>query len=281
MKPFCFAKNEIIDSKIASCHPLDIGLIRGYAIFDFFRTVGPTPLFLDDYLIRFTSSAKSAHLAISYSKKDLAQIIHELISKNDLFSGGIRMILTGGVSDNYFTPATGDLFIFCEALHLPGKEKYVEGVKLLPVEYVRPIPKIKTTNYTLPCYLSVDWPSQGAEDVIYHYQGLVSESSRSNVFMVKDGVISTPATNILEGITRKKVMELVPHVQVRDIRFDELLAADEVFITSTTKRVLPITTIGVQVIGNGKPGDHTKTLMAAFEKLEEKMELSTRDFSLR
>ena len=276
MKPFCFAKEKIIESKLATCHPLDIGLIRGYAIFDFFRTVGPHPLFLEDYLVRFIHSAKSAHLPLLYSKQDLEQIIHELIAKNELNNGGIRMILSGGISDNFFTPAVGDLFIFCETLKLPSKEKYAHGVKLLPVEYVRPIPKIKTTNYTLPCYLSVDWPSQEAEDVIYHHQGLVSESSRSNVFMVKDGVISTPSSHILEGITRKKTMELAQNVQVRDIQLVELLAADEVFITSTTKRILPITKIGDQQIGIGNPGNQTKILMAEFEKMERNLVFSMR-----
>lgn len=276
MKPFCFAKNEIIESKSATCHPLDIGLIRGYAIFDFFRTTGPTPLFLEDYLARFTSSAKSAHLPLSFSNKDLEQVIYELIARNDLHDGGIRMILSGGISDNFFTPAKGDLYIFCESLKLPSAEKYEQGVKLLPVEYVRPIPQIKTTNYTLPCFLSVDWPSQGAEDVIYHHQGLVSESSRSNVFMVKDGIVSTPATHILEGITRKKVMELASNVLVRDIQLEEFLNSDEVFITSTTKRILPITKIGEQTIGNGKPGTQTKNLMTAFERMEKDSVFSMR-----
>ncbi len=275
MKPFCFAKDEIIESKLATSHPLDIGLIRGYAIFDFFRTVGPNPLFLEDYLLRFINSAKSAHLPLAYSKEDLEQIIHKLIAKNELENGGVRMILTGGISDNFFTPASGDLFLFCEPLSLPSEEKYAKGVKLLPVEYVRPIPKIKTTNYTLPCFLSVDWPSQGAEDVIYHHQGLVSESSRSNIFMVNDGIISTPATHILEGITRKKVMELAANVIVRDIRLDEILVAGEVFMTSTTKRILPITTIGNQVIGTGKPGDQTMSLMAAFENMEKSLLFSS------
>lgn len=276
MKPFCFANNEIIESKLASCHPLDIGLIRGYAIFDFFRTVGPNPLFLEDYLERFTNSAKNAHLPLAYSKEQLAEIIYQLIEKNELNNGGVRMILSGGISENFFTPASGDLFIFCEPLKLPSEEKYKKGVKLLPVEYVRPIPKIKTTNYTLPCFLSVDWPSQGAEDVIYHHQGLVSESSRSNIFLVKDEVISTPAAHILEGITRKKVMALAENVIVRDIQLDEVYDADEVFMTSTTKRILPITTIGHQTIGSGNPGEQTLSLMSAFEEIEKNMVFSTR-----
>lgn len=268
MKPFCFAKNEIIKTNQASIHPLDIGLIRGFAIFDFFRTVGPSPLFLEDYLQRFTNSAKNAHLPLDYGMDELEGIIHELIEKNQLESGGVRMVLTGGISENFFSPAKGDLFIFCEPLKLPSDEKYANGVKLVSAEYVRPIPKIKTTNYTLPCLLSVDWKKQGAEDVIYHHNGIISESSRSNVFIIKDGEVSTPAKDILEGITRKKVIGLLDNVSIRDITFEELLLADEVFITSTTKRILPITQVDNTLIGSGKPGKKTKELMIAFEKME-------------
>jgi len=268
MKPFCFAGDRILESQLASLHPLDIGLIRGYAIFDFLRTVHSTPLFLEDYLNRFTQSAASARLPLAYDKAALRSIIEELIDKNHLENGGIRMVLSGGVSENFFSPAEGKLFIFCEPLKLPGPDKYAHGVKLASVDYVRPIAEIKTTNYTLPVLLSTEWQTQGVEDVLYYHEGIVSESSRSNVFMVKDGQISTPEKHILKGITRQKVMALAQKVTVRDIRMEEILQADEVFITSTTKRILPITSIDNSVIGNGKPGPVTQELREAFEQFE-------------
>ncbi|WP_114750851.1 aminotransferase class IV [Pleomorphovibrio marinus] len=268
MKPFCFAKDKIISSHEASCHPLDIGLIRGYAIFDFFRTVNYQGLFLEEYLERFTQSAKMAFLPLDFEKEALKEIITTLIEKNDHAKGGIRMLLTGGISPNHFLPAKGDLYIFCEPLQLPSEEKYARGVKLLSVDYVRPIPTIKTTNYTLPCLLSVDWKTAGAEDVLYHHQGVISESSRSNVFIVKDGIISTPKSNILLGITRRHTMELAREVQVRDIALKEVFEADEVFITSTTKRILPITQLDDQEIADGKVGSLTRSLMNQFEAME-------------
>ncbi|WP_209331912.1 aminotransferase class IV [Lunatimonas salinarum] len=268
MKPFCFAGDRILESQLASLHPLDIGLIRGYAIFDFFRTVNSTPLFLEDYLNRFIRSAVSARLPLLYDKVSLKSIIKELIEKNQLLNGGIRMVLSGGISENFFSPAEGKLFIFCEPLKLPGPDKYASGVKLASVDYVRPISEIKTTNYTLPVLLSTDWQVQGVEDVLYHHQGIVSESSRSNVFMVKDGQISTPEKHILKGITRQKVMDLIQATTVRDISLEEILQADEVFITSTTKRILPITSIDNALIGNGKPGPITEELMGKFERFE-------------
>lgn len=268
MKPFCFANQQIIASSQAILHPLDIGLIRGYAIFDFFRTEGYQPFFLKDYLDRFIFSAENTGLPLEFSLEDLKAIIFTLIEKNNLEQGGIRMVLTGGMSDNHFSPAKGNFFIFCEDLQMPSSDKYKAGVKLISHEYVRPLAAIKTTNYSLSVCLSRSWKETGAEDVLYHHMGKVSESSRSNIFMVKDGEISTPLNDILLGITRKNVMAITGNVIERDILFSEILQADEVFMTSTTKRILPVTQIDRTPIGTGKPGEITRQLMKKFKDLE-------------
>ena len=268
IKPFCFSVDQIVSSEEARVHPLDIGLIRGYAIFDFFRTVHFQPLFLDDYLERFISSAQRLRLPLALSKEDLERVIFLLIEKNKLEQGGIRMVLTGGVSDNHFSPTAGSLFIFCEALQMPSAEKYEHGVKLLSEEYIRPLAGIKTTNYTLPVWLSSSWKDVAAEDVVYHFNGIISESSRSNIFMVKNGELATPASNILLGVTRRNVLKLAGGAQERDITLTELLNADEVFMTSTTKRILPVTQIDGTLIKDGRPGPFTQGLMAQFEGLE-------------
>ncbi|MBD8491189.1 aminotransferase class IV family protein [Echinicola sp. CAU 1574] len=273
MKPFCFSVDQITESPKASLHPMDIGLIRGYAVFDFFRTVNYTPLFLEAYLDRFIKSANKAHLNLRYDAKELEVIILQLIKKNNLEQGGIRMVLSGGVSDNHFSPANGSLYIFCEELLMPSSEKYNNGVNLVTVEYIRPIPEIKTTNYALPVFLSADWKEKNAEDVLYHHNGLISESSRSNIFMVKDGLISTPKSNILMGITRKNILALNDQIIVTDISLEKLVNADEVFMSSTTKRILPITRIDGKPIGKGQVGVYTKELMEDFKALENKMAL--------
>jgi branched-chain amino acid aminotransferase len=268
MKPFCFADGKIIPTQSATIHPMDLGLIRGYGIFDFFRTVNHKALFLDDYLDRFISSAEKTHLPLEYSRQELKVIIDELIKKNDLEAGGIRMVLTGGVSENHFSPANGKLFLFAESLIFPSQEKYETGVKLLTLEYVRPIAEIKTTNYTLPVWHSLNWKKLGAEDVLYHWDGWISESSRSNIFIVKDGIISTPDRHILKGITRKHLMEVAGNVQIRPISLEEAFEADEAFISSTTKILLPVTSLDDKKIGTGKPGPVTQELLEKFRLLE-------------
>ena len=270
MKDYCFAHDSIILTEKASLHPADIGLTRGYGIFDFFRTVNYKPLFLSDYLDRFINSAEHTQIPLAYTKRELEDIITQLIEKNDLMQGGIRMVLSGGLSDNHFSPAEGKFFIFCEDLQLPAEEKFQNGVKLLLEEYVRPLPTIKTTNYCQAVFSSLTWKEKNAEDVIYHHKGLISESSRSNIFVVKNSRLATAQSNVLKGITRKNILKLVPYTEVRDITVEELLAADEVFMTSTTKRLLPVTQIDDQKVGGGKPGELTLSILEKFKAEEAK-----------
>jgi branched-chain amino acid aminotransferase len=201
----------------------------------------------------------------------LKAIIHELVEKNNLKEGGIRMVLSGGVSPNHFSPAKVKIFIFAESLIFPAQEKYEKGIKLLSLEYVRPIAEIKTTNYAYPVWDSMRWKEAGAEDVLYHLNGNLSESSRSNFFIVKDGVISTPDSHVLMGITRKNVIDLAGEVQIRPISMQEALNADEAFITSTTKVLLPVTQIDEHEIGTGKPGSVSLGLLEKFRDLEKEL----------
>ncbi|WP_026945543.1 aminotransferase class IV [Algoriphagus marincola] len=272
MKPYCFADGQFVPTKDATLHASDLGLIRGYGIFDFFRTVNYQPLFLEDYLDRFIRSAEKTFIPLPYSRSELKEIVTELIQKNDLKAGGIRMVLSGGMSENHFSPGKGKLFLFAEELIFPAKEKYEKGIKLLTLEHVRPIASIKTTNYALAVWHSHIWKEQGAEDVLYHQNGYVSESSRSNFFIVKNNEIITPSEHILLGITRKNILKLadIP-VHIRPLTLKETLEADEAFITSTTKILLPVTQIDEQPIGTGKPGPISLDLLKRFKNLESEL----------
>ena len=269
----CIFNGQLKDQAEVSLPIHDIAVVRGYGIFDFFRSVNYKPLFLEHYLDRFISSAEKTFLPLPYSRAELKQIIQELTDKNDMEQGGFRMVLSGGLSENHFSPAEGKLFIFAETLLFPSEEKYSKGIKLLGLDYVRPIAEIKTTNYALSVWDSMRWKKEGAEDVLYHHKGLVSESSRSNFFIVKDGVLITPEKDILLGITRKHVLQLAEKVEIRDVTLDEALQADEAFISSTTKILLPVTQIDEHVIGNGKPGPMTMDILNKFKVLEKENSL--------
>lgn len=269
--PFCYANGTIMPWEKAQIHPMDLAFIRGYGIFDFFRVSGSKPVFLEHYLDRFINSARETHLTLDLSKKELESIIYDLIEQNKMETGGFRMLLSGGISPNHFSPARSSFFIFAEELAFPAAEKYEQGVKLLALEHIRPVAKIKTTNYAYPVWHSAIWKEKGAEDVLYHRDGLVSESSRSNFFIVKDQTLITPDSDVLEGITRRHVLDIANKVEVRKVTLSEVFEADEAFITSTTKVLLPVVQIDDHIIGIGKPGPYTKNILEKFRELEARM----------
>ena len=248
----------------------DVGLLRGYGIFDFFRVVNGVPVFIEDHLDRFENSAKVCGMEFPYTKDELRVVIYRLIRENKHPLGYIKMILTGGDTMDGFLPGKPNLIILNNPLSNPPEMQYENGVSLGVHQYQREFPEAKTTHYAMAIKWQKDWAEKGHMDVLYHDGQLISEVSRSNLFIIdQEGSLITNEKNILHGVTRKKVIllakELMP-VKVRPVKLGEVLAAREAFLTSTNKKVMPVIKIGEQVIGDGKPGEVTKKLnQALFE----------------
>jgi D-alanine transaminase/branched-chain amino acid aminotransferase len=172
------------------------------------------------------------------------------------------LVLTAGFSLNGFDPVgESELYIF------PSVFAFAEptaGMRLMSREYKREMADIKSLNYAFALREMPAVRAAGGDDLIYHTPEFgVSESSRSNLFYVKDGVIHTPEDHILEGITRKKVIALAStefKVRVGACTLADFMNADEVFTTGSTKRVLPIFSIDGKQIGDGKRGKVTERL---------------------
>lgn len=269
-----YVNNTFIEEEKAVLQVGDLALQRGYAAFDFFRTKNGVPLFLDDYLQRFFNSAAAMHLEPVHTREEIKDIIYTLIEKNKVPQSGIRMILTGGFSPDSYEPATPNLLVLQQALQLPTAEKFEAGLRIITHEYQRDLPAVKSTNYLMGIWLQQKVKSQQAADVLYHYNGAVSELPRANVFIVtKEGTVVTPSEGILKGITRMKLLQLLKgkiDVEERTVRLDEVKAAAEVFMTSTTKRILPVCQVDDVVIGPGKAGAVTTLLNNLFMEMEEK-----------
>ena len=251
----------------------DLALQRGYAAFDYLRTVNNNALFLADYIDRFYASAKEMHIEIPYSKAELEQQVNELMQHNNIANSGIRMIATGGYSPDSYHPVTANVILQQQPLTMPSKEKFMQGMKIMTYEYMRDLPSVKSINYLMGIWLQKQLKEKGYDDVLYYKNEIVSEFPRANVFCVsREGVLITPGENILMGITRKKIIELaapILHVQIKPLTVTALKNAAEVFMSSTTKRILPVTTIDGSPVGNGQAGQFTTKLNDAFLKLEE------------
>jgi D-alanine transaminase/branched-chain amino acid aminotransferase len=162
-----------------------------------------------------------------------------------------------------------------QKLQEPAADRFASGIKVITHEHQRELPAVKSINYLMGVWLQQKVKEQQAADVLYYKNGIVSEFPRSNVFMIThDGKLVTPAENVLHGITRKQLLQLAAkkyHVEVRAVTIEEIKTAAEVFMTSTTKRLLPIYQIDDVVIGNGKAGPITNLLNADFITMEEQL----------
>ena len=110
-----------------------------------------------------------------------------------------------------------------------------------------------------------------ADDVLYYSDGLIRECPRANIFIVtKDQKVLTPESGMLKGVTRKQVLEISGTrylTEARDVSLDELRNAKEVFITSTTKNILPVVQVDGQLVGDGKPGEVSRTLAKEYNRM--------------
>ncbi len=250
--------------------PFDLGLLRGYGIFDFFRVIENKPIFIEDHFDRFYTSADAMHLTVPYSRAELLAQMRELIAKNDMGYSGIKIVLTGGYAEDGYTPSKPNIILIQNPLKYLSEELYQKGIKLLLVDFVRESPTIKTLNYNTAIRTMPKLVEENANDVLFVKDGILSESARSNLFLIKDQKIITPISNVLMGITRKNIIRLgTEHYEVeqRDIHVDELQEIDEAFISSSTKAVLPVVQVNDITIGEGKPGPvshRIKTLFAEY-----------------
>ncbi|MEP7107898.1 MAG: aminotransferase class IV [Ferruginibacter sp.] len=272
---FAFVNNHFLEEDKATLQVGDLAIQRGYGVFDFFRTRNNIPLFLDDYLNRFFNSSAMMRLQLTKSREDLIEIIDELIRKNNLPESGIKLILTGGYSPESYEPVAPNLVITQQRLPSLPPGWFTTGVKVISHEYQRDLPEIKSINYLMGVWLQQKVREQHAADVLYYNQGIVSEFPRANVFMVThDEKIVTPSDNILHGITRRKLLELAATkytVELRAVNIEEIKGAAEVFMTSTTKRILPVNQVDDAVIGIGKSGPITGLLNTAFINMEDQV----------
>ena len=261
--------DQIIDHDKAFVHVSDLAILRGYGVFDFFRTVGLQPVFFEDHIDRFFRSANILRLKCPVKKETLKSMILKLISQNKIENSGIRMVLTGGESSNGYAIGEPKLIVTNEPLTPIPKEHFSEGVKLISYEYLRDIPEVKTTNYLMGIYNIPEIIASGAVDQLYHWQGKISELTRSNFFIIdQNNKIITAADGVLKGVNRKYVLDIARQkfdVEERDVYMEELTSAKEAFITGTTKLIIPVRQIDDVVIGNGKRGSVTKDLQNMFK----------------
>src|SRR3989338_2312344 len=273
MTPFCYLNGKIIPVSEAKVGVYDIGLLRGFGIYEGLVSYNRKPFMLANHLARFHNSAKQMSLKIPVSDVEIEKAIGELIEKN-ITNGKealIRAILTGGeaiggIEYNYKTPT---FYILVEVFARIDRSFLEEGCHVTIFEHHRQIAESKTTNYTQTVLLQEDRKKAKALEVLFVSDGKVLEGGGSNFFIVKNGKIITSDKGILPGVTRKAVIDLARKefpVEERAVTAEEMYSADEMFITGSFKEVVPVVQAGDKTIGNGKVGEVTKRVMELFHE---------------
>lgn len=274
---------RITGERDAAISVFDHGFLYGEGVYETMRTYNGRPFLYERHMRRLRRSAEMIVLDVPFSDDDLADRIRQTMAAAGLNGAEayIRVLLTRGIGELTYDPRATPVpsVVIIVKRHVdPPPEAFERGVKvcLSPILRNHPQslnPMIKSNNLLNNALAMQEALRRGGtEAIMRNHRGEVSECSQSNLFIVKRGVMLTPPleAGLLPGITREAVIEIAGDIGVeareQTLREDELFAADEAFLTSTTKELLPIVQVDDRRIGSGVPGPVTRKLLAAFRQ---------------
>ncbi|MGI9569208.1 MAG: aminotransferase class IV, partial [Desulfobulbia bacterium] len=254
-----YIDGHYVDESEAVLPVTDLAILRGYAVFDFLRTYNGRPFHLEAHLRRLRNSATLIGLGCPWSLEDLVNIVDQTLAKNNNAESNIRLLITGGDSEDSISPGQNPRLLVMVRPVIPFPEIwYTEGIKIITARMNRYIPGAKSTDYIRAIVTLQDAQSAGAIESVYvNKADQVLEGTTSNLFIVRDNSVITPADEILPGITRDVLLDLLKQelpLELRPVSRQELLESDEVFMASSTKEVVPVVQVDDQNIGNRTPG---------------------------
>ena len=275
---------KLIPFKDAKVHVLTHALHYSTAIFEGIRcyntTNGSAIFRLPEHVDRFFNSAKMYGMKMRYSKKQISNAIIKTVKASGLKECYIRPLAYYGYGTMGLTPTLNkvDVSIACWKWKMgESKAGKFSGAKCKISKWIRidsksqPMQSKSAANYSNAALARVEALKNGYDEAIMlNNKGNVAEGSAENIFVVKNGVIKTPPldADILNGITRDSVIQLIKkeHMKLveKNITVNELLKADEVFMTGTAAEVKSVTKIDKNAIGNGSVGEITKELQKSF-----------------
>lgn len=260
-----FLNGKFVGEEELLISPRDLGYTRGYAVFDFLRTYNGKPFYLKDHIERLLNSAKLIDLHINYTGQEIEKMVLEALARNNNGAEkAIKIITSGGVSSKMTQTSTPTFMIWIDDLSPAPKEYYENGVGIMTVKYQRYNPIAKTNNYIEGVKQTQNAESIGALEPVYWDEAGLYESSNSNIFIIKEGKIYTPNAGILLGITRKVLLQILKaefEIIEKNLYLEDLLSADEAFLTGSAKEILPIVKIDGKNLGAGIVGENTKKIL--------------------
>lgn len=278
---YAYVNGRYLPQDEASVSIYDHGFLYGDGVYEAIRAYEGIVFKLREHLDRLYESAKSVKIDLPMGKEELAKIVVDLLKKNQLKNGYVRIVVSRGAGRMGVDPRNcrePTIVVMAEPREpLFGKETkgvaaIISSLRRTPAWALDP--RIKTLNYLNNILAKIEAIEAGVEEsIMLNEQGYVAEASTENVFIVKNNVVATPhpSLGVLKGITRDVVIriarELGYPVEERAITVHELFNADEVFVTGTAAEVVPITKISGRLIGDGKVGSVASKIVTRFQEL--------------
>ena len=278
MASWVYVDGALVPGDQAAVSPLDRGLLYGYGLFETVRAYEGRCFRLGRHLERLMAGAERLALAAALDRDGLERAVYRTLEANGLRDARVRLTVTAGVGERGLSPplsGAATVIVVAEGLAAPGRD---EGVSAAIVGARRnsasPLAGIKSLNYLEALVAHAQALAQGAQQAIMlNERGHVAEGSTSNIFLVSQGRLLTPAPacGILCGITREAVLECAADLGIEaaevELPAEALFAADEVFLTSSIVELAPVARVDGRAIGDGGRGKVTAQLAAAYREL--------------
>ncbi len=244
---------------------MDRGFLFGDGAYEMIPVYSRQPFRLEEHLGRLQRTLDGIHLDNPLSLPEWEAVIRRVVAENEPEDQSIYLQVTRGAAPErnhaFPTDVAPTVFVMTSPLVPPTAFQLATGVPCVSaVDFRWHRCDLKTVSLLANCLLKQQAVDAGCAETLLFRDGFLTEGSASNIFVVKDGVLLAPPRNhlMLTGITYDVVLELAARhgqpVEVRDILEEEVRAADELWITSSSKEVLPITTLDGKPVGSGRPG---------------------------
>ena len=278
---YVYLNGEFVESDKAGVSVFDHGVLYGDGVFEGIRAYGGRVFRLGEHIDRIFAAAKAIALEIPMTKAELSAVVVATCKKNELTDCYIRLVITRGKGNLGISPINCEkptVFCIAAGIKLYTDEQYEKGMSVITSVQRRNKativdPQIKSLNYLNNILAKIEANRAGAaEAIMLNHDGIVTEATGDNIFIVKNGEILTPPVyvGILDGITRRTVIEAAKKegIPVRETEFTlfNVYNADECFLTGTAAEAIAVTSVDGRTIGSGVQGEVTKRILAAFRR---------------
>ncbi|MDR0716720.1 MAG: D-amino acid aminotransferase [Azoarcus sp.] len=276
----CYLDGNFLPLEEARVSPLDRGFLFGDGAYEVIPVYSRRPFRLAEHLARLENTLRALRLPNPHPAGAWEEIVARIVAGNPWDDQSVYLQVTRGADRmrRHAFPAhiRPTVFLMSEALATPDQEQLEHGVAAVSaVDYRWLRCDLKTISLLANCLLRQQAVDAGCAEAVLFRDGFLTEGAASNIFAVRDGVLLAPPKShlALPGITYDIILELaarhaLPHA-VREIREEEARGADELWMTSSTKEVLPITTLDGQPVGSGRPGECARRMHGWYREFKD------------